>query len=53
MLLGGEVRYAGMVHCVAIQIGFGMDVYFGNTMIDLYVKWMCILAIQIDLYDPS
>ncbi|CAN6686552.1 unnamed protein product [Malus baccata var. baccata] len=38
MLLGGEVRYAGMVHCVAIQMGFGMDAYFGNTMIDLYVK---------------
>ncbi|KAM1242246.1 hypothetical protein ACFX2H_033813 [Malus domestica] len=38
MLLGGEVRYAGMVHCVAIQMGFGMDVYFGNTMIDMYVK---------------
>ncbi|CAN6719086.1 unnamed protein product [Malus baccata var. baccata] len=38
MLLGGEVGYAGMVHCVAIQMGFGMDMYFGNTMIDLYVK---------------
>ena len=38
MLLGGEVRYAGMVHGVAIQMGFGKDVYFGNTMIDWYVK---------------
>ncbi|XP_070665142.1 pentatricopeptide repeat-containing protein At2g37320-like [Malus domestica] len=27
-----------MVHCVTIQMGFGMDVYFGNTMIYFYVK---------------
>ncbi|CAN6576921.1 unnamed protein product [Malus baccata var. baccata] len=38
MLLEGDVMYAGMVHCVAIQMGFGMDVYFGNTMIYFYVK---------------
>lgn len=37
-LLRGDVVYAGMVHCLAIQMGFGPDVYFGNTMLELYVK---------------
>ncbi|XP_062007500.1 pentatricopeptide repeat-containing protein DOT4, chloroplastic-like [Rosa rugosa] len=38
LLVGSDVRYAGMVHSVAIQMGFGLDVYFGNTMIEVYVK---------------
>lgn len=37
-LFRSDVVQAGMVHCLAIQMGFGLDVYFGNTMIELYVK---------------
>ncbi|PRQ50009.1 putative pentatricopeptide [Rosa chinensis] len=33
-----HVRYAGMVHSLAIQMGFGLDVYFGSTMIEVCVK---------------
>ncbi|KAF3442487.1 hypothetical protein FNV43_RR16403 [Rhamnella rubrinervis] len=41
-LLRSDVVYAGMVHCLAIQMGFGLDVYFGNTMLELYLKCGCI-----------
>ncbi|KAH7511786.1 hypothetical protein FEM48_Zijuj12G0019600 [Ziziphus jujuba var. spinosa] len=41
-LLRIDVLYAGMVHCLAIQMGFVLDVYFGNTMIELYVKCGCV-----------
>ncbi|XP_057982644.1 pentatricopeptide repeat-containing protein DOT4, chloroplastic-like [Malania oleifera] len=27
-----------MVHCVAVRMGFGSDIYFCNTMIEVYVK---------------
>ncbi|KAK9097429.1 hypothetical protein Sjap_022926 [Stephania japonica] len=33
---------AGSVHCVAIQMGFGEDLYFRNTLIDLHVKKWCV-----------
>ncbi|KAK9097822.1 hypothetical protein Syun_024867 [Stephania yunnanensis] len=33
---------AGCVHCVAIQMGFGEDLYYCNTLIDLYVKKYCV-----------
>ena len=36
--LGCHIEYGEMVHCVAMQMGFGQDVYFGNTMIEVYVK---------------
>ncbi|KAK1397453.1 Pentatricopeptide repeat-containing protein [Heracleum sosnowskyi] len=26
------------IHCLAIRMGFGLDVYFCNTMLDVYVK---------------
>lgn len=38
MLIRSDVRYAGMVHSVAFRMGFGLDVYFGNTMVEVYVK---------------
>ncbi|KAL9687865.1 hypothetical protein QQ045_032273 [Rhodiola kirilowii] len=37
--LEGDIRsYGGIVHAVALQMGFGSDVYFCNTMIDVYVR---------------
>ncbi|KAK6945197.1 Pentatricopeptide repeat [Dillenia turbinata] len=29
---------ANMVHCVAIKVGFGLDVYFCNTLIHCYLR---------------
>lgn len=29
---------AEIIHCLAIRMGFGLDLYFCNTMIDVYVK---------------
>ncbi|GAB2221053.1 hypothetical protein Droror1_Dr00012217 [Drosera rotundifolia] len=28
-----------MIHCVGIEMGFGSDVYFGNTLIEVYGVW--------------
>jgi pentatricopeptide repeat protein len=36
--LQSEATYGEMVHCVSIKMGFGFDVYFCNTMIEVYVK---------------
>lgn len=36
--LGCSFEYGEMVHCAAMQMGFGEDVYFCNTMLELYVK---------------
>ncbi|XP_058728246.1 pentatricopeptide repeat-containing protein At4g35130, chloroplastic-like [Vicia villosa] len=33
--------YGKMIHCVAIQMGLDLDLYFCNTMIDVYVKCGC------------
>ncbi|KAG7958808.1 hypothetical protein I3843_10G036600 [Carya illinoinensis] len=33
-----DVIYGKMVHCVSTKMGFGSDVYFSNTMIEVYVK---------------
>ncbi|KAL6141351.1 hypothetical protein ACLB2K_059640 [Fragaria x ananassa] len=41
LLIGDGVRHAGVLHSLAIQMGFGLDLYFGNTMIELYVKCGC------------
>ena len=27
-----------MVHCIAVQMGYGQNVYFGNSMLEVYVK---------------
>ncbi|KAJ4964083.1 hypothetical protein NE237_024022 [Protea cynaroides] len=40
--LGSSLGYGEMVHCLAIQIGFGSDLYFCNTLIELYGKQGCI-----------
>ncbi|KAF5195673.1 Pentatricopeptide repeat-containing protein [Thalictrum thalictroides] len=38
-LLGGEYLKCGeMVHCIAIQMGFGENLYFSNTLIEMYAK---------------
>lgn len=29
---------ARIIHCLAVRMGFGSDVYFCNTMLDIYVK---------------
>ncbi|XP_043714694.1 pentatricopeptide repeat-containing protein At4g35130, chloroplastic-like [Telopea speciosissima] len=40
--LDRSLGYGEMVHSLAIQMGFGSDVYFCNTLIELYVKQGCI-----------
>lgn len=37
-VVNGRVTCAGMVHAVAMKMGFGSDLYFCNTMIDAYCK---------------
>lgn len=37
-----DAVYGKMTHCVAIQMGLDLDLYFCNTMIDFYVKCWCI-----------
>ncbi|KAI3471734.1 hypothetical protein Pfo_028384 [Paulownia fortunei] len=41
VLLESGVSFAEMIHCEAMQMGFGSDVYFCNTVIDAYVKSGC------------
>ncbi|KAL3533646.1 hypothetical protein ACH5RR_007167 [Cinchona calisaya] len=42
VLLSGEAFWFGkMIHGLAVQMGFGNDVYFCNTMIEVYVKSGC------------
>ncbi|KAL2464619.1 Pentatricopeptide repeat-containing protein [Forsythia ovata] len=41
VLLGSGKRFADMIHCVAVQMGFEFDLYFGNTMIGSYVNSGC------------
>lgn len=40
-LLKIDVVCGKMIHCVAIQMGLDSDLYFCNTMIDVYVKCGC------------
>ncbi|XP_074296617.1 pentatricopeptide repeat-containing protein At1g11290, chloroplastic-like [Silene latifolia] len=35
---GCDLRCGKMMHCVGIQMGFRLDVFFCNTMIEFYVK---------------
>ncbi|RDX63922.1 Pentatricopeptide repeat-containing protein, partial [Mucuna pruriens] len=37
-----DVMYGKMIHCVAARMGLDGDLYFCNTMIDVYVKCGCI-----------
>ncbi|KAK4795590.1 hypothetical protein SAY86_027916 [Trapa natans] len=36
--VNGDATCAGMVHAVAMKMGFASDIYFCNTMIDAYCK---------------
>lgn len=42
LVLGHDVRFGNMMHCVGIQLGFRFDVYFCNTLIGFYAKCGCI-----------
>ncbi|KAF8400242.1 hypothetical protein HHK36_013539 [Tetracentron sinense] len=48
--LQNHLRYGEMIHCLAIQMGFGSDVYFCNTLIEVYVKYGCISSAR-QLFD--
>ncbi|XP_027364305.1 pentatricopeptide repeat-containing protein At5g16860-like [Abrus precatorius] len=37
-----DAVYGKMIHCVATQMGLDVDLYFCNTMIDVYVKCGCV-----------
>ncbi|CAK7342724.1 unnamed protein product [Dovyalis caffra] len=36
--LKSDLVFGEMVHCVAMKLGFGFDMYFCNTMIEVYTK---------------
>ncbi|XVE68583.1 hypothetical protein DITRI_Ditri09bG0080000 [Diplodiscus trichospermus] len=36
-----DAKFAKIIHCVAVKMGFGFDLYFGNTMVDVYGKCWC------------
>lgn len=38
LLLQNSFQFGELIHCSAIRMGFNSDVYFCNTMIDVYVK---------------
>ncbi|GAV73941.1 PPR domain-containing protein/PPR_2 domain-containing protein [Cephalotus follicularis] len=38
LLLKTDVVSGELIHCVAVKFGFGLDLYFGNTMIEVYSK---------------
>ena len=40
--LQSDVMYGEMVHCVPTKMGFGFDVYFYNTMIEVYLNCGCV-----------
>ncbi|KAJ7976688.1 Pentatricopeptide repeat-containing protein [Quillaja saponaria] len=45
-----EVIYGEMIHCLAIHMGFDQDLYFCNTMIEVYVKCGCVICAR-QLFD--
>lgn len=45
-----DVAYAGMVHCVGIRMGFSSDLYFCNTMMEVYGKCGCMVSAR-DVFD--
>ena len=42
--------FAKVIHCQAIQMGLDPDLYFCNTMIDVYVKCGCLRCAR-NLFD--
>lgn len=42
--------FGKMIHCQAIQMGFDLDLYFCNTMIDVYVNCGCVSCAR-NLFD--
>ena len=40
-----------MVHCIAVQMGYGQNVYFGNSMLEVYVKCGSIISDASKLFD--
>ncbi|XVF56247.1 hypothetical protein PTKIN_Ptkin06aG0103500 [Pterospermum kingtungense] len=36
-----DANTAKVNHCVAVKMGFGFDLYFGNTMVEVYGKCGC------------
>ncbi|KAK9726038.1 hypothetical protein RND81_05G186100 [Saponaria officinalis] len=48
LIIGCDLNCRKMMHCVGIHLGFGLDVYFCNTLIELYAKCGCFsLARQV------
>ncbi|XP_028808711.1 pentatricopeptide repeat-containing protein At4g19191, mitochondrial-like [Neltuma alba] len=45
-----DAVFAKMFHCQAIQMGLDIDLYFYNTMIDVYVKCGCVTSAR-NLFD--
>ena len=44
LMLGCDVRCAKMIHCLGTHLGFSPDLYFCNTLIDLYIKCGCTIV---------
>ncbi|XP_015583544.1 pentatricopeptide repeat-containing protein At4g33990 [Ricinus communis] len=42
MSLKSDVLLGKMVHCDAMKLGFGYDLYFCNTMIEVYARCGCV-----------
>ncbi|KAH7521105.1 hypothetical protein JRO89_XSUnG0111900 [Xanthoceras sorbifolium] len=42
MLRKSDVLYGEMVHCVAMKMGFVLELYFCNTLIEVYAKCGCL-----------
>ncbi|XP_059645870.1 pentatricopeptide repeat-containing protein At4g21065-like [Cornus florida] len=41
LLLQNGMQCRESIHCLAIRMGFDSDIYFCNTMIEVYVKYGC------------
>lgn len=39
--INADAEFAKLIHCVAVKMGFGFDLYFGNTMVEIYGKCGC------------
>ncbi|GAB4849829.1 hypothetical protein Ancab_004628 [Ancistrocladus abbreviatus] len=38
LMIGSDVVFGKIIHSVGIRVGFGLDLYFCNTLIEAYVK---------------
>ncbi|KAF5750263.1 pentatricopeptide repeat-containing protein [Tripterygium wilfordii] len=43
LLMRSGVTHGQMIHCNATKMGFGLDLYFCNTMIELYCNYGCVV----------